>query len=162
MEIRIFSTGGTIDDIDLANSSTRRTHIPTALKQARISSELVVTREVLMKKDSRAMTASDREHILSKCRACKEDKILITHGTFTIPETASYLGKTISNKTIVITGSMLPLSEQNTDAMFNLGSAIVAVQFLPFGVYVVIHGLVFHWHNIKKESSKGGYFKRLY
>ena len=90
-----------------------------------------------------------------------ESRILITHGTFTMAETAAYLGKRISDKTIVLTGSMIPLTEPKNDAEFNLGGAFIAVQLLPVGVYVVFNGIVFHWYNVKK-NIEGGYFKKLF
>lgn len=163
MELMIFSTGGTIDDIDVDNATmrSRETYLPVAFKQARISDEVAVKRKILMKKDSREITDSDRELISNECKKCKEDRILITHGTFTMADTASYLGKRISDKTIVLTGSMIPLIEPKNDAEFNLGGAFIAVQLLPAGVYVVFNGMIFQWYNLRKDISKG-YFKKLY
>lgn len=163
MEIRIFSTGGTIDDIDVesATNKSRETHLPSAFKQAKISQDVSIKRKVLMKKDSREITDSDRELIANECKKCKETRILITHGTFTMAETATYLGQRISDKTIVLTGSMIPLTEPKNDAEFNLGGAFIAVQLLPAGVYVVFNGMVFHWHNIKKNIEEG-HFKKLF
>ena len=163
MELMIFSTGGTIDDIDVDNAITRprETHLPVAFKQARISDEVAVKRKILMKKDSREITDSDRELISKECKKCKENHILITHGTFTMADTASYLGKRISDKTIVLTGSMFPLTEPKNDAEFNLGGAFIAVQLLPPGVYVVFNGTVFQWYNLKKNID-GAYFQKLF
>ena len=163
MEIAIFSTGGTIDDIDLdsVTDKSRETYLPSAFEQAKISKEIKVTSKILMKKDSREITDSDRELIAKECEKCMESRILITHGTFTMAETAAYLGKRISDKTIVLTGSMIPLTEPKNDAEFNLGGAFIAVQLLPVGVYVVFNGIVFHWYNVKK-NIEGGYFKKLF
>jgi len=163
MEIRIFSTGGTIDDIDTdrVTDKSRETHLSSAFKQAKISKDILIKRKVLMKKDSREITDFDRELIAKECKKCKETRILITHGTFTMAETAAYLGKRISDKSIVLTGSMIPLTEPKNDAEFNLGGAFIAVQLLPAGVYVVFNGMIFHWYNVKK-NIEAGYFKKLY
>jgi len=163
MKIAIFSTVGTIDDIDIdsVTHQPRRTCLPSAFKQARISKKITIKRKMLMKKDSREITDSDRELILMECKKCKEKNILITHGTFTLVDTAAYLGQKISNKIIVLTGSMIPLTQSKNDAEFNLGGAFIAVQLLPPGVYVVFNGMVFQWYALRK-NIKNGYFERLF
>ncbi len=158
MTIKIFITGGTIDNLDINKPKTdesefKETQVPKILKQARIT--LPVETEKLMLKDSRELTNKDRELILKKCQECKEEKIIITHGTFTMPETARLLGKKIENKTIVLTGSAIPFNEKNSDALFNLGCAISAVQALPKGVYVTMNGKIFSWDNVTKNLKTG-------
>lgn len=158
MLIRIFITGGTIDNLDKNKPETNewdfnKTYIPEMLKQAKIT--LSVETEKLMLKDSRELTKKDRELILKKCQDCKEDKIIITHGTFTMPETAKFLGEKIENKTIVLTGSAIPFNEKNSDALFNLGCATLAVQTLPKGVYITMNGKCFNWNNVRKNLKTG-------
>lgn len=155
--IRIFATGGTIDsekyEPATGKCSFSETHIPQMLEQAR--NRVPVEVEVLMLKDSREMTNEDREKIMEKCKACAEDKIIITHGTVTLPETARFLGERIKEKTIVLLGAMVPYNREKSDAPFNLGSAIAAVQLLPKGVYVAMNGKIFPWDNVRKNRKKG-------
>jgi L-asparaginase len=109
-----------------------------------------------MLKDSREITEEDRKLILKKCQECDEKQIIITHGTFTMPETAEYLGKKkVNGKTIVLTGSMVPFAEKNSDAMFNFGCAFTAVQTLKPGVYVTMNGKIFDFDNVKKNLETG-------
>jgi len=150
MTIRIFITGGTIDCVfvkpDTDEWEYKESFIPKMLKQARTPSSIKT--EELMLKDSIELTTQDRELILKKCRECKEDKIVITHGTFTITETAKFLGKRIKDKIIVLTGALKPFNEKDSDALFNLGGAVIAVQTLPKGVYVVMNGKIFSWNDV--------------
>jgi L-asparaginase len=159
-KLKIFITGGTIDNIEYANEkeAPKNPHslIPALLKQARLAVDYDY--EILIQKDSRFVTASDRELILKKCKNSKEEKIIISHGTFTMPVTAKYLGKKNLNKTIVLFGSHIPANKDNSDALFNLGTAIVACQLLPQGVFITMNGRVFTWDNVRKELPTG-YFK---
>lgn len=157
MKIKLFVTGGTIDNIYKNKHKFRKTYLPQILKQSRIT--LPVSVEKLMLRDSRELTDNDREIILKKCLACKEDNIIITHGTFTMPETANFLHNKIKNKTIVLTGSMIPFIEKNSDSLFNLGCAIIAVQTLQKGVYVTMNGKIFHGNNVKKNIKQGKFEK---
>ena len=109
--------------------------------------------DLVCQKDSRVLTETDRKKILSACKNSKEDRIVITHGTYTMAETAAYLGKKIKNKTVVLTGSMVPFMEKGSDAMFNLGAAIIAVQLLKSGVYVLMNGRIFDWGNVRKDEK---------
>ncbi|MDD5336925.1 MAG: asparaginase domain-containing protein, partial [Candidatus ainarchaeum sp.] len=139
MEIRIFVTGGTIDDVDIdRKTDAKGTRINSLLSQARVS--LPVAVEMLMSKDSREISEKDRELIAKKCRECKETKLIITHGTYTMSETAAFLAKRIRNKTVVLVGSMVSSTKKNSDALFNLGSSLIAVQTLPHGVYITMEG----------------------
>lgn len=111
-----------------------------------------------MQKDSRVITDNDRQTILTKCKDTIEDRIIITHGTFTMPGTAKYLGKANLDKTIVLFGAHIPANKDHSDALFNLGTAFIASQLLSKGVYVLMNGKVFTWDNVKKDFPTG-YFK---
>ena len=92
---------------------------------------------------------------MQSCKDCTEDKIIITHGTDTMSETAQILGKVIEDKTIVLLGAMVPFNQPKSDALFNLGCAISAVQFLPKGVYITMNGKIFSWDNVRKNKEQG-------
>ena len=160
MTIKIFITGGTIDDLDYGSEDKKpnnpKTQIPKLLKKARLSENCDA--EVLFMKDSKFVTDYDRKIILKNCKNCRENKIIITHGTMTMPVTAKFLGKSKIKKTIVLTGSFIAAANANSDAFFNLGFAFAAVQFLPKGVYVAMNGKIFSWDNVKK-NLKTGFFE---
>ncbi|OGK18850.1 hypothetical protein A3D80_03180 [Candidatus Roizmanbacteria bacterium RIFCSPHIGHO2_02_FULL_40_13b] len=157
-QIKIFITGGTIDDLNYERDvpQNHQSLITGLLERARITPDYDV--EVLMQKDSRVISDKDREIILERCRNCTEDEILITHGTYTMPGTAKYLGNTHLDKTIVLFGAHIPANRDNSDALFNLGTAFIACQLLPKGVYILMNGKVFTWDNVKKDFPTG-YFK---
>lgn len=157
MGIKVLVTGGTIDDLDYSSHEqapkAHRSLIPRLLKQARITADYSV--DVLMQKDSRVVTDTGRAIILKKCLESKEDKIIITHGTSTMPLTAKFLLRQKTQKTIVLFGSAIPANKENSDALFNLGLAFAAVQLLPPGVYIAMNGNVFPADNVKKNFEKG-------
>lgn len=156
MATRIFVTGGTFDkeyDMLTGNLYFRDTHIKEILELGRSLVDVRIT--TLMMVDSLDMTDDDREMILFNCRKCKEDKILITHGTDTITETAKALGALNLNKTIVLTGAMIPYKFGSSDGLFNLGSSLGFVQSLPNGVYVTMNGMCFNHDNVKKNRKLG-------
>lgn len=157
MPIKIFTTGGTIDGLDYGSEDnapkTYESLIPKLLSQARITVEY--SNEELFAKDSKFVTDKDRELLAKKCMLCKEDKIIITHGTATMPVTAKYLLQKNIPKTIVLTGAAIPGNEENSDASFNLGAALTAVQLLEQGVYIVMNGKIFLANNVKKNPAKG-------
>ena len=161
MTIKIFITGGTIDDLNYGyedkKQNSPKSLIPALLKQARLSEKYDA--EVLFMKDSRLVTDEERKIIFENCKNCKENKIIITHGTMTMPITAKFLGKSSIKKTIVLTGSALPAKSKKSDAMFNLGFAFAAVQILKNGVYVAMNGKIFLWNNVSK-NLKTGYFEK--
>ncbi|MEW6748175.1 MAG: asparaginase domain-containing protein [Candidatus Micrarchaeota archaeon] len=161
MAIKVLVTGGTIDGIEYESiEDAPKSHeslIPGLLREARVSTDYSV--EILMSKDSRFVTDDDRKIILERCKECEEGRIIITHGTFTMPDTAKYLGKQDIGKTIVLFGSAVPANKEGSDALFNLGAALMAVQLLPAGVYVIMNGRVFSWDNVKKNLETG-YFER--
>ncbi|MBI4272639.1 asparaginase [Candidatus Uhrbacteria bacterium] len=156
MKIRIFVTGGTFDkEYNELNGelSFKDTHLPEMLKLAKCKVDIDV--RTLMLIDSLVMTDADRENILENCLRAKEEMIVITHGTDTMPETAWVLGKKIKDKTIVLTGAMIPYTFGSSDGLFNLGSAIAFVQTLPPGVYISMNGKYFKWDNVQKNKEKG-------
>jgi L-asparaginase len=156
MSIRIFVTGGTFDkkynelDGTLAFGDT---HIAELLALGRCKLPVKVT--TLMMVDSLEMTPSERQVIVDNCRKCREDRIIITHGTDTMPETAKALGEQITDKRIVLTGAMIPFTFGSSDGLFNMGSAVAFVQALPLGVYIAMNGRVFHWDNVRKNRKLG-------
>jgi L-asparaginase len=159
--IRIFATGGTFDkEYDMINGRLyfNQTNIDEMLQKGRCT--MPYTIETLMMIDSLEMTDTDREKILSHCKSTVEDKILITHGTDTITDTAAFLAKENLNKTIVFTGALIPYSLGSSDGMFNLGSAFAFVQTLPVGVYIVMNGKYFQWNEVQKNRASG-YFEKI-
>ena len=156
MTIRIFVTGGTFDkeynDLD-GQLFFKETHLPEilALGRSRISVDI----RTLMMIDSLDMTEEDRETIAQNCLKANEDKIIITHGTDTMVETAQVLSMKIKNKTIVLTGAMIPYVFRSSDGLFNLGSALAFVQTLPYGVYITMNGRYFNWDNARKNKKTG-------
>lgn len=156
MRIRIFITGGTFDKE--YNELTGQlffndSHLPEMLELGR--NLVPVDVRTLMMVDSLEMTDDDRELIAEHCRKSKEDKIIITHGTDTMAETAQLLSKKITGKTVVITGAMVPYKFGSSDGLFNLGSALAFVQTLPAGVYVVMNGRYFNAVNVRKNKETG-------
>lgn len=156
MLVKIFATGGTFDKIynELDGSLIfKETHLNHMLNDAKSKVDIEI--ETIMLIDSLYMKDHHRQEILNKCKSCKEDRIVITHGTDTIVETARLLGKEIKDKTIVLTGSMIPYSFVKSDAHFNLGCAIAFAQTLPKGVYIAMHGKYFTWDNVRKMKEIG-------
>jgi len=156
MSIRIFITGGTFDKE--YNELTgqlffKDSHLPEMLELGR--NLVAVETRTLMMVDSLEMTDDDRNLIAEHCIKSPEDKIIITHGTDTMSETATLLAGRISNKTIVLTGAMVPYKFGSSDGLFNLGSALAFVQTLPKGVYVVMNGKYFAAGNVKKNKETG-------
>ncbi|MBI2430058.1 MAG: asparaginase [Ignavibacteriales bacterium] len=156
MPIRIFVTGGTFDKE--YNELTgklffKETHLSEMLSLGRSRIDVAIT--TLMMIDSLEMTENDRSLIARHCQSAQEDRIVITHGTDTMCETARYLGERMQNKTIVLTGAMVPYKFGSSDGLFNLGSAIAFVQTLTHGVYVSMNGRYFTWDNVRKNTDIG-------
>jgi L-asparaginase len=156
MAIRILVTGGTFDKE--YNEITgelffKDTHLSEMLKLGRCRVETDV--RTLMMIDSLEMTEQDRAVIADNCNRAEESKIIITHGTDTMADTARYLAGKVKDKTIVITGAMIPYKFGSSDGLFNLGSAMAFVQSLPQGVYVAMNGKYFHWDNVRKNRQTG-------
>ena len=156
MTIRIFVTGGTFDKE--YNELTgelffQDSHINEMLLLGRCKLDLKI--RTLMLEDSLSMTDADRKIILENCLSADEDKIVITHGTDMMVATAKVLGGVITNKTIVLTGAMIPYKFGSSDGLFNLGSALAFVQTLPAGVYVSMNGKYFKWDKVQKNRKTG-------
>jgi L-asparaginase len=156
MSIRILVTGGTFDkEYDELTGSLffKETHIHEMLRLGRC--RVHVTVETVMMVDSLEMTDADRARIASICRQAPEDRIIVTHGTDTMVETAAILAREETDKTIVLTGAMIPWAFGSSDGLFNLGSALSFVQTLPAGVYVAMAGRCFDWDNVRKDRATG-------
>lgn len=156
MAIRIFITGGTFDKEYNELDGTlffKDTHLPEMLKLGRCKLDVEI--RTLMMIDSLEMTDADRQVILDQCKKSGEEKIVITHGTDTMEQTAEVLGKNLQNKTIVLTGAMVPYKFGSSDGLFNLGSALGFVQTLPVGVYIAMNGRCFPWDNVRKNRKTG-------
>lgn len=149
--IQIFTTGGTIDKVYFdANSEFEVGHslLPELLSESNIH-EGYRLRE-LMRKDSLEMKDEDRQRVLTAARECDCARIVITHGTDTMADTAAVLAS-LKDKTIVLTGAMQPARMRRTDAVFNVGFAWAAVQLLPPGVYIAMNGEVFEAGAVRKN-----------
>lgn len=110
----------------------------------------------LMMIDSLEMTDEDRDLIVHQCNNCEEDRIVITHGTDTMADTARIIAeKVTASKTIVLTGAMIPIKFGSSDGLFNLGGALAFVQTLPPGIYVAMNGRYFNWDNVRKNKQTG-------
>jgi L-asparaginase len=154
--IRIFVTGGTFDKEynELTGALFfKDTHLPEMLRLGRSRIEVSVT--TLMMIDSLDMTAADRARIVDECARAAESRILITHGTDTMTETAAALAAAAAGKTIVLTGAMIPYAFGSSDGLFNLGSALSFVQALPAGVYIAMNGRGFNWDRVRKNRETG-------
>lgn len=158
MSIRIFITGGTFDkEYNELNGQLyfKDTHILELLKLGRCRVDVDI--RTLMMVDSLEMTDDDRQLIARQCQNSDEDQIIITHGTDTMAETAAVLARETKDKTIVLTGAMIPYKFGSSDGLFNLGSALAFVQALPKGVYVAMNGRFFNWDNVRKNKQTGGF-----
>lgn len=156
MAIRIFITGGTFDkEYNELNGQLyfKDTHLHELLEMGRCRVEVEI--RTLMMIDSLEMTDEDRDLIAHQCQQCEEEQIVITHGTDTMSDTARMLAKKVKNKTIVLTGAMIPIKFGSSDGLFNLGSALAFAQSLPHGVYVAMNGRYFNWDNVRKNKQTG-------
>ena len=156
MGIRVFVTGGTFDKEYNEHDGElffKDTHLNEMLNLGRC--KLKVDIRTLMMVDSLEMTDQDRQIITDHCLKAKEDKVVITHGTDTMDVTARALGGTIKDKTVVLTGAMIPYKFGSSDGLFNLGSALAFVQTLPHGVYIAMNGKYFRWDNVRKNKRTG-------
>jgi L-asparaginase len=161
MAIRIFITGGTFDkeyDMITGRLYFKDTHLPEIFKLGRCSLDINI--RTLMMIDSLEMTDEDREIIVRHCHTCTEKRIVITHGTDTMVDTAKVLAAQNIDKTIVLTGAMIPYKFGSSDGFFNLGNALAFVQTLPKGVYIAMNGKYFPASNVFK-NLKTGYFEEL-
>jgi L-asparaginase len=154
--IRVFVTGGTFDkeyDERTGQLYFKDTHLRDMVKLARCRVPVEV--RTLMMVDSLDMDDDDRAVILGQCRKCPSERIVVTHGTDTLEVTARLLGEAITDKTVVLTGAMIPFAFGSSDGLFNLGSALAFAQSLPHGVYVAMNGRCFAWDNVRKNKDAG-------
>lgn len=156
MPLKILVTGGTFDkEYNEINGMLyfKDTHISEMLRLGRC--RLETTLRTVMMIDSLEMTDADRQLILEHCKKAPEEKIVITHGTDTMVETARILAQGRTGKTIVLTGAMIPYAFGSSDGLFNLGSALSFAQTLPPGVYLAMNGKYFTWDNVRKNRERG-------
>ncbi len=156
MSIRILVTGGTFDkEYDELTGSLlfKETHLAEMLRLGRSRGD--VTIRTVMMIDSLDMTDADRTIIVQNCLQTPEEKIVITHGTDTMTDTAAAIANAAPAKTIVLTGAMVPYAFGSSDGLFNLGSALSFVQLLPPGVYIAMNGKCFPWNRVRKNRDRG-------
>ena len=163
MKTLVLVTGGTFDkeyDELRGRLYFKHSHVREMLLLGR--STLPVRVGELMMKDSLQMTAADRRRVLAACRRARETRIIVTHGTDTMPETARVLGPALeaSGKTVVLTGAMVPYAFGSSDGLFNLGAALAFAQTLPPGVWVAMNGRVFPWDGVRKDRRAGRFVRR--
>ena len=154
--LRVLVTGGTFDktyDEISGRLSFGDTHVPEMLRLGRSRVALAV--ETLMMIDSLDMTDDDRARIVKRCVECDEREIVVTHGTDTMVETARALAAGIREKTVVLTGAMIPYAFGSSDGLFNLGSALSFAQVLPPGIYIAMNGQCFPWDRVRKNKEAG-------
>lgn len=158
-DLRIITTGGTFDkqyDAISGELTFRESQLPRLLQQSRCT--LTVHLEGPLAVDSLYMTEEQRMEVAHSCLHSSEEKVVIVHGTDTMCNTAKVVADTLGKNnrhTVVFTGAMIPFSLESSDAVFNLGCAITAVQVLPPGVYLTMSGKIFTWDNCKKNKEKG-------
>jgi L-asparaginase len=154
--VRIIVTGGTFDktyDEIAGRLSFRDTHLPEMLRLGRSRVDVRITR--LMMVDSLDMTDADRGQIAQVCADAIETRIVVTHGTDTMVETAAAIAGRVTDKTVVLTGAMIPYAFGSSDGLFNLGSAVSLAQALARGVYVAMNGRFFAWDRVRKNRETG-------
>ena len=155
--IQVFVTGGTFDkeyNYITGELYFEDTHLKEMFERGRCSLEIDV--KTLMMLDSLEMTEADRSIIVHNCVRAHTDKIIITHGTDKMVETAKALAEASIDKTIVLTGAMIPYAfGTSSDGFFNLGNALAFVQTLPAGVYIAMNGRCFQWDKVTKNRSTG-------
>jgi len=158
--IKIFATGGTFDkEFNEINGELffKKTNLYKLLELGRCKLDVKI--ETLMMIDSLKMSTADRNYIVDKCKKEKTHRIIITHGTDTIVDTAKLLAKNITDKTIILTGAMIPIKFGSSDGLFNLGSALSFIQVLEPGVYITMNGRYFLWDNVRKNKKLGVFEK---
>src|SRR5260370_40595651 len=157
MQRRIVVTGGTFDkeyDERTGRLFFRDTHVQEMLRLGRARLDLAI--ETAMMIDSLDMDEAGRAAIVARCREAAERGIVVTHGTDTMVETSRAIAAAgLEDKTIVLTGAMVPYAFGSSDGLFNLGSALSFVQVLPPGVYVAMNGRHFPWDRVRKNRGTG-------
>ncbi len=156
MPLRILATGGTFDkryDSRTGELGFDESHLPCIVERARLAGEVRV--QVVMLIDSLDMRDEHRREVLDACRAAPEESIVVVHGTDTMVETASVLGQARLDKTIVLTGAMVPFAVEDSDASFNLGAAVAFARCLGHGVWVAMNGVARPWSDVRKNRAAG-------
>ena len=157
--VQIFVTGGTFDkeyNYITGELYFKDTHLKSMLERGRCTIDYDV--KTLMMIDSLKMTDADRQIMAHNCRMASSDKIILTHGTDTMVKTACLIAAEKIEKTIVLTGAMVPYAfGTSSDGFFNLGSALAFVQTLPYGVYIVMNGRYFDYDKVKKNTQSGNF-----
>jgi L-asparaginase len=156
MKIKLIITGGTIDKSYNMNNGELHfvdSHIPSMLTEARCKADFELDKILL--KDSLNMDDSDRQKILDAVQNSAQSRIIVTHGTDTMVQTAQLLAQQVENKTVVFTGAMIPYVFDKSDSLFNLGTAFAAVQCLSAGIYITMNGRVFNANNVIKNRQEG-------
>ncbi len=156
MSIRILVTGGTFDkqyDEIAGKLYFKDSQVPEMLRLGRCRLEVLI--RTVMMVDSLEMTDADRALIVNTCAQAPESRIVVTHGTDTMVETAATIARWVTGKTVVLTGAMVPYAFGSSDGLFNLGSALSFVQVLPPGVYLAMNGRYFAWDRVRKNRETG-------
>lgn len=154
--LRIIITGGTFDkhyDEIRGVLSFKESHLPEIEKTLRLAYPVALELNQLV--DSLDMGEAERAKVLESCRRAEEDRIVVTHGTDTMTDTARVLGEAKLDKTIVLTGAMVPYAFDGSDALFNLGCAVMAAQTLPEGVWIAMNGRALPWDKVRKNKELG-------
>lgn len=154
MKIRFITTGGTIDKVYFDAKSAYEvgeSHVPDILRESHVTIDYEVVN--VLRKDSLEITGEDRALIRATVEAAPERAIVVTHGTDTMAETGRAL-RGIPGKVVVLTGSLHPARFKNSDAVFNVASAIIAVQTLPDGVYITMNGRIYDPARVRKDRER--------
>jgi L-asparaginase len=155
MPIRILVTGGTFDkEYNELNGQLffKDTNVPEMLRLGRCRLDVKI--RTVMMVDSLEMTDADRALIVQNCAKSPEKRIVITHGTDTMTDTAAAVAAAVTEKTIVLTGAIIPYAFGSSDGLFNLGSALSFAQVLPPGVYIAMNGKCFPWDRVRKNRER--------
>lgn len=160
--IHVLTTGGTIDKVYGISGELEVGKPAFEALVAPVLSDLTYDVEEVLAIDSLEMTDADRAKICAAVDASPSSLVLITHGTDTMTETATYLREHLapSDKVIVLTGAMQPASMRSTDAAYNLGAATAAVQLLPPGVHIAMSGRIFRADRVSKDTERGVFVER--
>lgn len=157
MTIHILTTGGTIDKAyfdQLSAYQFTQTIVPRLLEVARVTCPVLV--ETLFQKDSLDIDAGDRDTILRAVIASPHDRIVVTHGTDTMTDTAEAL-RGVTGKVVVLVGALSPARMTESDAAFNLGMAMATAQVAPSGIYITMNGTVFDALAVRKDRDRGAF-----
>ncbi len=158
MDVQIFTTGGTIDKVYFDARSEYAVGDPQIVEILQTAAVgISYACEVLTQKDSLDLTDTDRDYIAERIVGSEAERIILTHGTDTMVETAKVVATRLGsnpNKTVVLVGSLTPARFKSTDAEFNIGFAAAAVQTLPPGVHVTMNGQVFNPYSVRKNRNE--------